>query len=50
MGREESFGRLEGGGMPHEELFASLEAELAAFFLGFEWLEERGMRREEVFE
>jgi hypothetical protein len=56
MGREEVFTRREAGGMPHDELFASLEAELASHCLGFGQLEgqgmrreARGMRREEVF-
>jgi hypothetical protein len=47
MGREESFARREGGGMAHEELFAPLEAELAALSLPFGRLEGRGMGREE---
>jgi hypothetical protein len=47
MGREESIGRLNGGGTAHEELFAPLDAELGAFFLPFGRLEGRGMRREE---
>jgi hypothetical protein len=47
MGREESFGRLEGGGMAHEEVFAPLEEELAALSLPFGRLEGGGTRREE---
>jgi len=48
--------RREGGGMAHSLPFASLERELAAFFLLFGWREgqgmgreEQGMRREKVF-
>jgi hypothetical protein len=47
MGREESFGRLEGGGMAREELFAPLEVELAALPFPFGRLKGRGMRSEE---
>ncbi|MFL6258351.1 MAG: hypothetical protein ACJ76Y_01460 [Thermoanaerobaculia bacterium] len=47
MDREESFGRREGEGMAPGEPFASLEVELAAFFLAFGRLEGRGMRLEE---
>jgi hypothetical protein len=49
MRRQELFARLEAGGMPPEELFALLEAELAASFLPFGRREEQGTRREEVF-
>jgi hypothetical protein len=49
--------RREVEGMAHDELFAPLEAELAAFSLAFGRLEEEGMRlegrgtrRETVFE
>jgi hypothetical protein len=47
MRREEPFGKLAGGGMALEELFAPLDVELAAFFLLFGWLEGQGMRCEE---
>ena len=46
MGREGELARREVGGMAHSLPFASLEMELAAFFLGFEWLEAGGMGRE----
>ena len=47
MRREESFGRREVEGMAHDEPFAPLDRELAAFFLLFGRLEGQGMRREE---
>jgi len=46
MEGEESFERREGGGTARGELFAPLEAELAALPLPFGWLEEEGMRLE----
>ena len=50
MGHEESFERREDEGMTREELFAPLDAELAASFPAFGRLEEQGTRREKVLE
>jgi hypothetical protein len=47
MGREGEIGRREAGGRAHSLPFASLEMELAAFFLAFGRREAGGMGREE---